>query len=56
VDDDISDTESRHFKAKWERYKRSALQGATAQHVVDQLWACCSNTLEKTIFRQGVDN
>ena len=37
----------------WSRYKRSSLADATEVHILDQLWACCSDALEQTIYRSG---
>ena len=42
---------------KWSRYRRSCLSEATEQHVMDQLWATCSESLEKNIFKtKGVNS
>ena len=38
------------FEDKWARYRRSALAQATPQHIQDQLWACCSDELEVSVY------
>ena len=50
--EDASEQEWLQWKSKWERYKRSCLQGVDEKMVVDQLMACCSKDLEDTIWKQ----
>ena len=50
--EDASEQEWLHWKSKWERYKRSCLQGVDSKMVVDQLMACCSKDLDDTIWKQ----
>ena len=42
-----------HFLDKWNRYKRSTLPNALPQHISDQLWACCDNDLEVSVYNTG---
>ena len=43
-----------YFKDNWARYKRSTcLDG---QKAVDQLWACCSEELARSVYDGGTDN
>ena len=44
------------FEDKWARYKRSTLAQATPQHVLDQLWACCSTELETSVYNTGANS
>ena len=53
VSEDSTEGEWKHFLVKWNRYKRSCLSNASDTHVMDQLWATCSESLEKSIFRKG---
>ena len=41
-----------YFKDSWTRYKRST--GLTGQPAVDQLWACCSSELSRSVYDSGV--
>ena len=50
--EEASEQEWLQWKSKWERYKRSCLQGVESKMVVDQLMACCSKDLEDTIWKQ----
>ena len=43
-----------YFKDNWERYKRSTC--LDAQKAVDQLWACCSDELARSVYDGGADN
>ena len=40
------------FTDSWSRYKRST--GLTGQTAVDQLWACCSPELSRSVYDSGV--
>ena len=50
--EEATEQEWLHWKSKWERYKRSCLQGVDSKMVVDQLMACCSKDLDDTIWKQ----
>ena len=52
LQEDASEQEWDHWKAKWERYKRSCLVGMDKTMVVDHLWACCTKELESAIWKQ----
>ena len=52
LQEDASEQEWGHWKVKWERYKRSCLQGLDENTVVDHLWACCTKELESSIWKQ----
>ena len=54
LEEDITEQEWNHFIVKWNRYKRSCLSRASDNHIVDQLRACCSEQLERMIYKQGV--
>ena len=41
-----------YFKDSWTRYKRST--GLSGQAAVDQLWACCSSELSRSVYDSGV--
>ena len=41
-----------YFKDSWTRYKRST--GLSGQAAVDQLWACCSAELSRSVYDSGV--
>ena len=45
-----------HFSDKWNRYKRLTLAGASPEHIRDQLWACCDEDLEKSVYNTGVNS
>ena len=42
------------FLDKWNRYKRST--ALDSQSAVDQLWACCSSELGRSVYDSGVAN
>ena len=54
--EDATEQEWGHWKIKWERYKRSCLQGVDKTSIVDHLWACCTNELESAILKQAGKN
>ena len=56
VGEGITESDWRHFSDKWSRYKRSTLTGASAEHVSDQLWACCDEGLEKAVNNTGLNS
>ena len=56
IGEGVTETDWAHFLDKWNRYKRSALQGATEQFTTDQLWACCEVSLETAIYNSGVNS
>ena len=49
-----TDSDWIYFSDQWERYKRST--GLQGQAAVDQLWACCSETLARTVYDSGGNN
>ena len=51
IDEDIMEEERKHFNEKWSRYKQLCLSDSTEEHVMDQLWAVCSESLENTVFK-----
>ena len=53
IGEDISEAEWKHFEVKWGRYKKSSLQNTSNQHKMDQLCACCTPDLEKSIYQKG---
>ena len=53
VEEDITEGDWKHFLVKWTRYKRSCLSNQSATFVLDQLWACCSESLENSIYKKG---
>ena len=53
---DATDQDWAHFKVKWERYKRSCLQGMEPSTIIDHLLASCSNELENAIWKQEQKN
>ena len=53
LEEDCTESDWNHFQVKWQRYRRSALSNTSSQHIIDQLWACCSTSLEETIWRAG---
>lgn len=53
IGEEASESDWNHFVVKWNRYKRSCLTRSTDQHTMDQLWACCSPELERSIYRTG---
>jgi hypothetical protein len=56
LQDDVTEQEWNHWLVRWQRYKRSCLGGMEDTQVLDQLWYCCSEKLEKTIYKQGLGN
>ena len=50
--DEATEADLIFFKDSWTRYKRST--GLTGQGVVDQLWACCSQELSRSVYDSGV--
>ena len=56
VGEGITESDWAHFEDKWGRYKRSSLQGVSPQHLVDQLWACCEQSLETAVYNSGVNS
>ena len=54
--EEATEQEWAHWKVKWERYKRSCLQGLDKTTVVDHLWACCPKDLESSIWKQVGQN
>ena len=51
LEEEISPTDWNFFKSKWNRYKRSAK--LSGQDVLDQLWACMSDGLERQCHDHG---
>ena len=43
-----------YFRDSWTRYKRST--GLAGQAAVDQLWACCSPELSRSVYDSGVSS
>ena len=43
-----------YFRDSWTRYKRST--GLSGQMAVDQLWACCSPELSRSVYDSGVSS
>ena len=56
IGEGITESDWAHFEDKWGRYKRSTLQGVSSQHLVDQLWACCEQSLETAVYNSGVNS
>ena len=56
IGEGVTEADWAHFLDKWNRYKRSALQGVSDQYVTDQLWACCESSLETAIYNNGVNS
>ena len=56
ISEGVTETDWAHFLDKWNRYKRSALQGVTQQYVTDQLWACCEPSLEAAVYNNGINS
>ena len=56
VGEGITEADWMHFNDKWNRYKRSTLAGASQEHISDQLWACCDEDLEKSVYNTGVNS
>ena len=54
VDEGITESDWQHFKEKWDRYKRSCLSKATETVIQDQLRACCTDQLEKSLYNSGI--
>ena len=50
--DESTEADFIFFKDSWIRYKRST--GRTGQAIVDQLWACCSQELSRSVYDSGV--
>ena len=55
LDEGITESDWQHFKEKWDRYKRSCLTTATQTVTQDQLRACCSDQLEKSLYNSGLN-
>ena len=55
VDEGITEADWNHFTEKWSRYKRSCLANAPDCNIQDQLWACCSEQLEKSVYNSGIN-
>ena len=53
IGEGITEADWMHFLDKWNRYKRSTLPNASPQHISDQLWACCDNDLEVSVYNTG---
>ena len=51
LEEDISESDWNFFKSKWTRYKRATK--LAGQDVVDQLWACMSEGLERQCHDHG---
>ena len=49
--EDVTETDWNYFKESWTRYKRST--GLEGQSVMDQLWACTSQSLAKACYESG---
>ena len=54
VGEGITEADWIHFCDKWARYKRSTLVGAGPDLISDQLWACCDEDLEKSVYSSGI--
>ena len=54
LDEGITESDWQHFVEKWTRYKRSCLSTATETIVQDQLRACCTDQLEKSLYNSGI--
>ena len=50
--DEATEADFIFFSDSWTRYKRST--GLTGQAAVDQLWACCSRELSRSVYDSGV--
>ena len=50
--EDATEADFIFFKDSWARYKRST--GLTGQAAIDQLWACCSPELSRSVYDSGV--
>ena len=46
--DEATEADFIFFSDSWTRYKRST--GLTGQAAVDQLWACCSQELSRSVY------
>ena len=53
ISEGATEADFARFEDKWARYRRSALARATPQHIQDQLWACCSDELEVSVYNSG---
>jgi len=49
--EDVTETDWNYFQESWTRYKRST--GLEGQSVMDQLWACASQSLAKACYESG---
>ena len=56
MNEGLTESDCAHFIDKWNRYKCSALKGATQQYVTDQLWACCDQSLESAVYNSGINS
>ena len=56
ISEGVTEAEWLHFYDKWLRYKRSTLKDADNQTVTDQLWACCDQDLEISVYNSGTRN
>ena len=54
ISEGATDSDWIYFSAQWERYKRST--SLNGQAAVDQLWACCGETLARAVYDSGVDS
>ena len=54
LDEGITESDWQHFKEKWDRYKRSCLTKASETVIRDQLRACCTDQLEKSLYNSGI--
>ena len=56
IGEGVTEANQKHFSDKWTRYKRSTLSNTTAQHISDQLWACCDSELETAVYNTGINS
>ena len=54
ISEGATDSDWIYFSDQWKRYKRST--NLDGQAAVDQLWACCSETLARAVYDSGVDS
>lgn len=51
ITEDTTEADWNFFEESWSRYKRST--GLEGQNIIDQLWACASNSLAKACYQTG---
>ena len=54
ITEGATDSDWVYFSDQWKRYKRST--NLNGQAAVDQLWACCGDTLARAVYDSGVDS